>query len=246
MKSLVQACWLVAALSSLPVGVAGTVEQPGRDPGTVAIPQPPGVDDLPLVGLPVSRSSSDAFAVMLSGDGGWAGLARAVAQGLNARGVSVVGWDSLRYFWTERTPDEGARDLARVIEHYARAWGKPKVLLIGYSQGADVLPFMVNRLPAATGARVQGSVLIAVGTEAFFDFSISHWIRTPTGGLPIAPELARGRMGHLACIYGADDEESACRELGTARMQRIELPGGHHFDGDYERVAAAVLAGLPP
>jgi len=40
-----------------------------------------------------------------------------------------------------------ARDLARVIEHYTRTWNKPRVLLIGYSQGADVLPFLVNRLP---------------------------------------------------------------------------------------------------
>ncbi|HEX9208143.1 MAG TPA: AcvB/VirJ family lysyl-phosphatidylglycerol hydrolase [Steroidobacteraceae bacterium] len=203
------------------------------------------VGDLPLVEAPASRASQDTFAIMLSGDGGWAGLDKAVAAEINARGLSVVGWDSLRYFWNARTPEECAHDLARVIEHYAHAWKKSRVLLVGYSQGADVLPFMVNRLPDATRARIAGSALIAVSPEAFFKFSVSHWITTPTGGLPVVPEVDRGRMGRFVCIFGAEDKESACRKFGSNQMQRVELPGGHHFDGDYAGVAAAVLTGLP-
>ncbi len=201
---------------------------------------------MPLVESPAGRASQDTFAIMLSGDGGWAGLDKAVAAEINARGLPVVGWDSLRYFWNGRTPDECARDLARVIEHYANAWQKSRVLLVGYSQGADVLPFMVNRLPDATRARIAGGALIAVSPEAFFKFSVSHWITTPTGGLPVVPEVDRGRMGRFVCIFGAEDTESACRKFGADRMRRVELPGGHHFDGDYAGVAAAVLTGLAP
>ena len=41
-----------------------------------------------------------------------------------------------------------------MIRYYLAHLDKKRVLLIGYSQGADVLPFAVNRLPAATRARV--------------------------------------------------------------------------------------------
>ena len=205
---------------------------------------PIDVRDLPLVELPARDASGDSLALMLSGDGGWAGLDQEVAAQLNARGVPVVGWDSLRYFWTARTPEATARDLARVIEHYTRTWNKPRVLLIGYSQGADVLPFLVNRLPEEARRRVAATALIGVSAEAFFEFSVSHWIHKPTGGLPVPPEITRGHLGRVACIYGADEDDSPCRTLQAAGLHRVELPGGHHFDGDYARVASAVLEAL--
>jgi type IV secretory pathway VirJ component len=118
------------------------------------------------------------------------------------------------------------------------------VLLVGYSQGADVLPFMVNRLPAVTRAAVAGVAAIGISDEAFFEFSVRHWIGTPTGGLPIAPEVERGRLPRFTCIYGAQEADSPCRTFDVAAIRRVELPGGHHFDGDYPRVAAAVIEGL--
>jgi type IV secretory pathway VirJ component len=214
------------------------------DPAPRALPV--DVEDLPLIELPSRAPQRDSFAIMLSGDGGWAGLDKEVAAELNARGVPVVGWDSLRYFWNARTPEQAARDLERVIEHYARAWSRSRVLLVGYSQGADVMPFMVNRLPESTRRMVASTALIGVSAEAFFEFSVSHWIGTPTGGVPVQPELERGRLGHLSCIYGAEEEGSPCRTFHAEGLRRIELPGGHHFDGNYARVASAVLDGLPP
>ena len=182
---------------------------------------------------------------MLSGDGGWAGLDREVARELNARGVPVVGWDSLRYFWDARTPSGAASDLDRVVRHYAQAWHKSQVLLIGYSQGADTMPFMVNRLPEESRSLVKATALIALSDEAFFEFHVSHWLGAPTGGLPTAPEVTSRRMGPVACLYGKDQEDSPCPKLHGAGFRSIELPGGHHFDGDYAGVAQAILTTLP-
>src|SRR6185436_3764656 len=83
----------------------------------------PAVADLPLVEVPSRGQASDPhFAVILSGDGGWAGLDREVAGVLAARGIPVVGWNTLDYFWHARTPDGGGRDLARVLDHYRTTW----------------------------------------------------------------------------------------------------------------------------
>ncbi len=232
------AAWAASTIDHPRVG-AVTIDRPA---GTPAIE----VGDLPLIELPARQPGSDRFAVMLSGDGGWAGLDKKVAAGLNARGVPVVGWDSLRYFWSARTPDEAASDLDRVILHYARNWAKSRVLLVGYSQGADVMPFMVNRLPATTRGMIASTALVGIGAEAFFEFSLSHWISTPTGGMPVPPEINRGNLGRFSCIYGADEDNSPCLTIEAEGLRRIALPGGHHFAGDYARVASAVLDGLAP
>jgi len=49
----------------------------------------------------------------------------------------------------EKTPTGSriAADLERIIRSYSAAWKRPKVLLIGFSFGADALPFLYTRLP---------------------------------------------------------------------------------------------------
>jgi type IV secretory pathway VirJ component len=42
------------------------------------------------------------------------------------------------------------------------------------------------------------------------------------------------------CVY-SDDDESSCADAASATLHAVSLPGGHHFGGDYDRVAALIL-----
>jgi len=105
------------------------------------------LNDADVTGVPLTEVRADGsrdkrLAVMLSGDGGWAQLDRTIAATLAKHGIDTVGWDSLSYFWKAKTPEQAATDLGRVMSHYLSSWHKDRVLLIGYSFGADALPFM--------------------------------------------------------------------------------------------------------
>ena len=206
---------------------------------------PPAVSDLPLIEVPAEGTARREFAIILSGDGGWVGIDRDLSTAFAKRGIPVVGWDSLKYFWNARTPDGAGRDLDRVITHYTADWQRDRVILVGYSQGADTMPFMVNRLSREARAHVVHTVLLAPGREAFFEFHISHWLGTPTGGLPIRPEAEELRGSSVACIYGEDDEDSLCSDLAPTEFNVVRVAGGHHFGGDYENIARIILDGLP-
>lgn len=216
-------------------------------PGPAARP-PAVLEDLPLVEVRAA-SGGERFAVLLSGDGGWAGFDVALAAALAARGVPVVGLDSLRYFWRARNPEGLAADLARVIDLYARRWRRPRALLIGYSQGADVLPFALNRLPSAARAAVDRTVLLAPGAHAAFHFRLGQWLGRwlGSGNDPgTLPELVRLDGARTLCVYGADDDEAVCPAVPAANACGLRLAGGHHFDGDYAGLAALALDPLPP
>ena len=118
------------------------------------------LDDLPLVEVACPSCEGSVLAVIVSGDGGWAGIDSDMGDMLSANGIPVVGLDSLKYFWTHRTPDSAAHDLERIIDHYSITWRKRDILLIGYSRGADVLPFMVNRLSQNGQGPGKSSLLI--------------------------------------------------------------------------------------
>src|SRR5438270_3071624 len=100
------------------------------------------VKGVPLIEVPARGTGTDELAVLLSGDGGWAVTDRGIAERLTQGGIPVVGWNALRYFIRRKKPDRVARDLERVLRTYLPLWHKEKVILIGYSFGADVMPFL--------------------------------------------------------------------------------------------------------
>jgi type IV secretory pathway VirJ component len=213
------------------------------DPPRAHATPPEDLAGLPIVEVPAKRPG-DALAILISGDGGWAGIDKAVAAALAARGIAVVGLDSLRYFWNERTPHSTAADVDRIVQHYIAAWHRKEVVLIGYSQGADVLPFVVNRLPAPTRARVRLVAMLGLGERAAFEFRLTDWLSPDDDdGLPIEPELRRMAEVRALCVY-SDDDESSCPDAASATLHAVSLPGGHHFGGDYDRVAALILEQL--
>ena len=206
-------------------------------------PPPPKLADLPVIELPVAGAGT-RFALLLSGDGGWAAIDKGLAAAFVKQGVPVAGFDSLRYFWTARTPEGLAADLDRVIRYYADRWKRSDVILIGYSQGADVLPFALNRLPARTRARVHMTALLGLGQQASFEFHVSNWIG-PSGDKPIAPEARKLVAADTLCVYGQDERDSLCPQLVPDHVRPLALSGGHHFGGDYDALAAHILDALP-
>jgi type IV secretory pathway VirJ component len=213
-----------------------------------ALPPPPAsLADLPLIEVRAGQPGA-TFAVLLSGDGGWAGLDKNVAAALAGKGIDVVGMDSLRYFWSKRTPQGLADDLDRVVRYYAAQWKKSGVMLVGYSQGADVLPFALNRLPPPTHGLVRYSVLMGLGQDASFEFHVGNWLGSDDDeALPIKPEASKLDPRKTLCIYGANEKASLCPQLAPGSVEALQLPGGHHFDGAYDELAATILqhAGIP-
>jgi len=210
----------------------------------VALGAPPAqLSDLPIVEVPVT-TAGNRFAVLLSGDGGWAGIDKSLGSALATQGVPVAGFDSLRYFWSARTPEQLAADLDRVIRYYAARWGRSEVLLVGYSQGADVLPFALNRLPPATRASVRLTALLGPGQKASFEFHLANWMG-PSGDRPIAPEALKLSAASTLCIYGQAEKDSLCPELAPDHAQPMPLAGGHHFGGEYEALATRILEAMP-
>ncbi|HEY6844313.1 MAG TPA: AcvB/VirJ family lysyl-phosphatidylglycerol hydrolase [Thermoanaerobaculia bacterium] len=199
---------------------------------------------LPLVEVPATHGTSDTLVVFVSGDGGWAAIDKAISRDLAAHGMPVAGLNALQYFWTKRTPESAARDLQRMLEMYLPAWKKDRVLYVGYSRGADVLPAMINRLPPDLQSKTRAIALLGPSPRVEFEFHVGDWMRsTSTSGLAVKPEVDKLISHNIICIYGEDDKDSLCPMLTAATV--IRLKGAHHFDGGYDKLAAIILEHLP-
>ena len=214
-------------------------------------PSSTGADELKAalekLDLPLTLHLSDhprAYLLFISGDGGWSSLDRNLASRLARDHVDTVGISALQYFWKEKPAERTAADLKRILD-LLRPQEKP-ILFGGYSFGAEVAPFLVNRPEygaAAADPAFAGLVLVAPGPFATWEVSPLDWFRQKEKESPdkVRPQIESIVSLPTLCVYGADDRESACSGLKPAESRLVRaLGGGHHFGGDYDVIADEV------
>ena len=208
-----------------------------------------GVGDLPLAVVPAREPKGDAFAIIYSGDGGWRDLDKSLADVLASKGMSVVGVDVLRYYWIQKAPGVAASDLARIIHYYQQRWQVSHVVLVGYSLGANVLPFLVSRLPPDLKEEVSLVSLLSPERTTAFEVQTTGWLGVHNNaGMPIGPELKKLSGLHVQCIYGTDEAAASLCTTPAATAPGVAVvakSGGHHFDHNYDQLADQILAAVP-
>lgn len=188
-----------------------------------------------------SPKQSDTVTLFYSGDGGWRDLDRAVADQMTLDGYPVVGVDVLRYFWEHKTPEQSAADLSHLMQTYREKWGAKHFVLAGYSFGADVIPAIYNRLPEADRNQIDALLLLALARTGSFEIQVAGWLGQVGQEADTGPEMAKLPASKVFCVYGTEEvEDSGCTQPGAVG-EKLALPGGHHFDEDYPKLARLLV-----
>jgi len=196
--------------------------------------------ELPVVQLD-PKGDARGVALILSGDGGWRDIDQSVGGVLVEKGFAVVGVDSLRYFWSDRSPQEMGRDLALMVKA-ADPTERLPILLAGYSFGANMLPFAWPRLDPQIRARTRLLALLAPEQKTGFHVSVGGWLGLSTGEADVIAAILALPPDITLCVHGTDEDDSGCASPHLTTREVLTLPGGHHFDSDYEGLTAAILA----
>lgn len=186
-------------------------------------------------------------AVVISGDMGLnLGMGGQIASRLAADGMPVIGVNSLSYFRHRRTLVEVAGLVEAVTRQALALPDIDRVVLIGQSFGADMLPTGIASLPPALRGKVALVALIVPATTAEFRASPTEMF---SWGEPEIDAVPAGRAltwVPALCISGADEVHSLCPSLKQPNMQHVVLPGGHPLHRDtaavYKQIVAAIDA----
>jgi type IV secretory pathway VirJ component len=206
------------------------------------------IPSLPLVERPPLSDTNPTLVVLLTGDGGWAASDEGVARALVQRGAAVIGLNMRSYLGTQRSPDVAGADVECVTRRYLTLWSRERLMLLGYSRGADILPFVASRLSPDLRDRINMVALVSLSSRADFHF---HWmdlvrdVRRPDD-LPVAPELAKLRGLNVVCVYGNAERDSGCRDADSTVVTRYAREGGHRLGGGFRKLEDILSQGLRP
>lgn len=237
-----------AAADQLQARVTSAVLSQLPPPAPVAAIGEAPIPDMPLTIISAAPGTrSDMMAIAYSGDGGWVGIDQGITGQIAAAGIPVVGVDSLSYFWSARTPRGAGHDLDQLIRAFGQRWGRRKVVLIGYSFGADAMPYMIDNLDPDLRARIASVSLLGLSDTAQFQFHVTSWLDMDSGdALPTMPAIARLKGLAVRCVAGALEKDSACPAIPGGLAQYYVVPGGHHFDRNAPLLARIILGQRRP
>ncbi|TAL65162.1 MAG: hypothetical protein EPN88_09945 [Bacteroidetes bacterium] len=190
------------------------------------------VKDIPVVITKAKLEKPDApIALLISGDGGWYAFEQLIADHLAKVGIPTIGLDAKKYFWKRRLPEETAGDMTKILNYYSKEWGKERFLLIGYSLGAEIVPFIVNRMPEEMKSRIGSSVLLSPATTTDFEIHISNMLGMGNrqNTYNVMDEIVKMQAISTLVIFG-DGEKTTIPGLLSPTSVKVRLiPGDHHY-----------------
>lgn len=200
------------------------------------------VGDLPLHEVAARAPEGSILCVHLTGDLGFGVTGKGITGELSGHGIPTVVLSSMHYFLKERTPDQTAADVARIMRYYVAAWKKDSVVLMGYSRGADVLPFVVTRLPPDLRGKVRLVVLVGLADEAEFELPFTAWLFHRGPSYPVVPELEKLRGSRILSFYGTHDQNALGERTPAGLATVVPLETGHRIENHFDEIVTRILS----
>ncbi len=178
----------------------------------------------------------------ISGDGGMNKFSTRLCADINTGGYQVTAMDARSYFWHKKSPEETVADISRYIEKELPLFSTQHFVLVGYSFGADVMPFVVNKLPAALKSKLISVVLLSPSVSTDFEIHLADLFGgSAKRSMEVLPAINAMQIPKAAIIFGSDEPGYGKGRLTLRNGVVVTIHGNHHYDGDIQRVASIVM-----
>ena len=208
--------------------------------GIGRVPAAASLEDLPLH-VTEPEGPVHGLLVFWSGDTGWTGSMQGFADAFAARGYAVVGVSALRYFWSGKPPQTLAADNDRMVAHFRARWRPDTVILLGYSLGADTLPFAWPLMDGETRRDTDLIALLSPFPRTTFHVTLLGMLGMVYGTRDVTSAIEALPADRVVCILGERERDMACKATDAYRFHTV--PGGHRYR-DFDLVADLVIGAL--
>ena len=199
-----------------------------------------GSPALPVTVLPGSDTTKSLI-LYISGDGGWNKFSTTFINTIHSKGYSVVGLNAKEYFWHKKNAAVTAKDVASLLTVHMKGLKAKNIILIGYSFGADVMPFVVTRCDKIIRDNIKYIVLMSPSETTDFEIHLTDLLGIGKGNGESVPQEINKISQPLLFVFGDKEDGFPFKEITIKNYKVSKLPGGHHYDGDPAAVCNIIL-----
>ncbi len=195
--------------------------------------------------LPVKEWGSHAqnpFVLYISGDGGFNRFSLDLCNVLHSSGYSVTAVDAKSYFWHKKTPEQSALDIGMYLKKEFNGRQNQDLVLVGYSFGADVLPFIIQKLPSSLRIKIRSTILISPSATTDFEIHMTDIFGyAAKRNMDVPAEINKLTDEKIVTIFGDDESDFPVSRIRINKYTNLVLPGGHHFNGETDILAHTLI-----
>ena len=197
--------------------------------------------NLPLTIMPCMVEADVPVVFFISGDGGWTIFDVGVSKMLTANGMSVIGLDSRKYFWNEKQPQQVADEISSAVEYYMKLWNKNSFVLLGYSFGACIAPFIADDFSPTLKDSLKGVYCFSPVETGDFEIHISDLLKFKTNEkYNVLSEMNKISLLNPICVLGEKEDSVLRKHFSDAGITVLTLPGDHHYNYNFQAVATII------
>ena len=122
-------------------------------------------------------------------------------------------------------------------------YGTNQVYVCGYSFGADVVPFIYNRLPIRAKRHVMAIEMLSPYATTAFKVRFGDLTNLSADNNPYKVDIEIQKLNiPIFCFYGNDETEKPLENLLHKNFSVGRLSGDHHYEEtEYDKIVSAFL-----
>ena len=182
------------------------------------------------------------FVFYISGDGGYTSFSENLCTAINKAGYKITSLNSKSYFDDQKTPQQTTDDIVNYLNDQFNKRKDQRFILIGYSFGADITPFVINLVPDSIKKKLISVILLSPSTST--DFETHVWDKLgwkKKRSMDVVAEVNKLGAVKTTIILGSDDADFPINGIKLKNYGHELLPGGHHYEGNTDEVAKAMM-----
>lgn len=191
------------------------------------------------------NSNSDKPIVFyVSGDAGFNTFSKTFAQEIHRYGYDVFALNTKKYFWQKKTPLQTAQDSENYLKKISKNRKNKKIIIIGFSYGADVAPFIYNRFDDQFKKNIQDLIIIGPSQVNDFEIHLEEYITDHMEhGYSVTNEINHLKNVPFTLIVSDFENKYFPRKEITLKDYRfVHIRGDHHFGGNTKMLADKIVS----
>jgi len=124
--------------------------------------------------------------------------------------------------------------MEELLKYYGKKFDKNRIVMIGYSLGAEIVPFIVSRFSADLKSEVKSVVLLSPETKTDFEIHISNMLGmgNSSNTYDVLGEIFKIDTLPVLIIFGSGEKSKIPALLKETRVTVRIIPGDHHYKFD--------------
>lgn len=172
-------------------------------------------------------SDGDRFIFYMTGDGGYSPFSENLCRLFQKCHCNVISLDN-SYFWGGKKLEEVTLSFEQVVRQVEVKKKMERMMVVGYSFGADITPFIVNHLSEEIRNRISEVVLLSPSKMTNLKIDLmSLFFPEHSGKLDVISEINEIKLPVKVVLNDNDSFSDSAFKEGV-KVKRI--PGNHHFD----------------